>query len=264
MPDPENTPLPPDQPADAAAGLSKGLTSYGDAGLNSGNLYSYQVRAMDAANLNSGYSNTATVRTDYDTINPSATTGLMLTPISGTRIDLNWTAATDNVGVQGYDIERCTGVGCTPTTPRIATSPTSPYSNTGLSDSTTYCYRVRAYDAGGNWGVYSNTVCVTTPVVDISPPSTPTLNPAVVISKSQINLTWTASTDNVGVTGYDIERCSGSTTCTPTALTTTTGTSFNNTGLAADTTYRYRVRAYDAAGNKSGYSSIVTAATPRK
>ena len=78
---------------------------------------------------------------------------------------------------------------------------------------------------------------------------------------SQINLSWTASTDNVGVTGYQIERCTGAGCSNFALLTTVTTTSYNNTGLAASTTYRYRVRAGDAAGNLSSYSAIASATT---
>ena len=81
------------------------------------------------------------------------------------------------------------------------------------------------------------------------------------ISSSQINLGWTASTDNVGVTGYRIERCQ-STGCSNFAqIGTSTTTTYNDTGLAASTSYSYRVRATDAAGNLSGYSNIATTST---
>ena len=76
-----------------------------------------------------------------------------------------------------------------------------------------------------------------------------------------INLSWTASTDNVGVTGYRVERCQGASCTSFVQIGTPTGTTFSNTGLAAGTTYRYRVRAIDAAGNLSAYSAIATATT---
>ena len=81
------------------------------------------------------------------------------------------------------------------------------------------------------------------------------------MSTTQINLAWTASTDNVGVTGYLVERCQGSGCTTFAQITSVTTTTFSNTGLTAATIYRYRVRATDAAGNLSGYSSIATATT---
>ena len=98
-----------------------------------------------------------------------------------------------------------------------------------------------------------------TPVVPAAPDPTPPCAPSGLTARrpaSQINLSWTASTDNVGVTGYRVERCQG-TACTDfTQVGTPTATTFNDTGLAASTTYRYRVRAADQAGNFSAYSRL--------
>ena len=84
---------------------------------------------------------------------------------------------------------------------------------------------------------------------------------ATAASASQINLAWTASTDNVGVTGYLVERCSGAGCTNFAQIGTPTSTSFSDTGLTANTSYSYRVRATDAAGNLSAYSNIATATT---
>jgi hypothetical protein len=74
-------------------------------------------------------------------------------------------------------------------------------------------------------------------------------------------LSWTASTDNVGVTGYRVERCQGAGCSNFAQVGTPSGTTFNNTGLTAGTSYSYRVRAADAAGNLSGYSNAASATT---
>ena len=89
-----------------------------------------------------------------DTQAPTAPT-LSATTISSTQIDLSWSGATDNVGVTGYRLERCAGSGCSGFT-QIATPAASPYSNTSLASGTSYNYRVRAVDAAGNLGAYSN------------------------------------------------------------------------------------------------------------
>ncbi len=94
-----------------------------------------------------------------------------------------------------------------------------------------------------------------TPITDTAAPSTPTNISVVVQSDSKIAITWAASTDNVGVTGYRIYR--GGTQI----ATVTTGTSYSDTGLAAATAYSYTVAAYDAVGNVSAQSSPVSAAT---
>ena len=77
-------------------------------------------------------------------------------------------------------------------------------------------------------------------------------------------MSWAAATDNVGVTGYRFERCQGASCTTFTQIATPTGTSFAHTGLSPSTTYRYRVRASDAAGNLGAYSPIASATTARR
>ena len=74
-------------------------------------------------------------------------------------------------------------------------------------------------------------------------------------------MSWAAATDNVGVTGYRFERCQGASCTTFSQIATPTGTSFAHTGLSPSTTYRYRVRASDAAGNLGAYSPIASATT---
>lgn len=100
-----------------------------------------------------------------------------------------------------------------------------------------------------------------TPPPDTTPPSAPTNLTATAASASQINLAWTASTDNVGVTGYRVERCQSAGCSNFAQIATSSGTSFNDTGLSASTSYSYRVRASDGAGNLSGYSNTASATT---
>src|SRR6267378_538550 len=101
-----------------------------------------------------------------------------------------------------------------------------------------------------------------TPVApDTQAPTAPGSLTATAVSGSQINLSWVASTDNVGVTSYRVERQDpGSPSFVQ--IGTATGTTYNDTGLASASAYGYRVRAADAAGNLSPYSSIANATTP--
>lgn len=101
---------------------------------------------------------------------------------------------------------------------------------------------------------------------DTTPPTTPTSPSATPASATQIDLSWTASTDDVAIAGYNIERCAGASCSNWAEVQTTsgTGTTASNTGLAASTLYRYRIRARDTATptpNYSGYSTIVQATT---
>lgn len=98
---------------------------------------------------------------------------------------------------------------------------------------------------------------------DTTPPTAPNNLTATAASASQINLSWTASTDNVGVTGYLIQRClgSGCATFAQVASVSGTATTYNDTGLAGSTSYSYRVQATDAAGNLSTFSNTAGATT---
>lgn len=89
---------------------------------------------------------------------------------------------------------------------------------------------------------------------DAQAPTAPADLTATAVSSSQIDLAWTASTDNVGVTGYRIFRDGAQ-------VGTSTGTTYSDTGLAAETTYSYYVKAYDAANNLSAQSDPAEATT---
>jgi chitodextrinase len=184
-----------------------------------------------------------------DTTSPSNPTNLIATTISSSQIDLSWNVSTDNVGVAGYKIFR-NGM-------QITTTTNTAYSDTSLSPSTTYTYAVSAYDATANESGQSNQATATTlseSSQDTESPSTPTSLSATTISSSQINLSWDASTDNVGVTGYKIFR-------NGTQITTATNTTYSDTILFPSTTYTYAVSAYDAAGNESAKSTFVSVTT---
>jgi chitodextrinase len=89
---------------------------------------------------------------------------------------------------------------------------------------------------------------------DSQPPTVPTGLAATAVSSGQIDLSWNASGDNVGVTGYAVYRNGA-------RIATTAATTYKSLGLTASTGYTYRVAAYDAAGNLSSLSSVATATT---
>lgn len=97
---------------------------------------------------------------------------------------------------------------------------------------------------------------------DTTAPSVPGSVAGSATTATTASLTWSASTDNTGVTGYRVSRCSGA-SCTPsTVIATPTANSFSDSGLTASTTYRYSVVAFDAAGNSSTASATVSVTTP--
>src|SRR5437870_5227278 len=126
---------------------------------------------------------------------------------------------------------------------------------TGLLASNTYHYRVQSRDAAGTLATSADfTLTTLIAVPDITPPSVPTNLSASAMSSLQMNLSWTASTDNVGVAGYTIYR-GGS------QIATTSLTSYSDTGLSPSTAYAYTVAAYDAAGNVSVQAAPASAVT---
>jgi chitodextrinase len=187
---------------------------------------------------------------------------LIAVAASSNQINLSWNASTDNVGVTAYWVERSLGSGGSSFT-QVGTPAGTGFTDIALASSTVYNYRVRAVDAAGNVSAYSSVATATTanPPPDQTPPTAPTGLVAVAVSSNQVNLSWGASTDNVGVTGYLVERAQGTGSTTFTQMGTTAVTSLSDSGLTASTIYNYRVRATDAAGNLSSYSSVATAST---
>jgi alpha-tubulin suppressor-like RCC1 family protein len=224
---------------------TEGLPYYYEFGLTTGVQYCYYVVAVDAAGNKSLPSNTScdTPVTLGDTTSPSQPTGMTATASSPTSIDLTWTASTDNVAVTGYDIYRDGS---------FLTSSLYPYHyDTGLTPSTNYCYYVMAKDAAGNSSAASTSACdTTTASADSTPPSVPTGVTVTPVSSSELTVSWTASTDNVGVTGYEVYRDT-------VFLSNDLASPYADSGLATDTQYCYTVLAFDAVGNKSAQSASV-------
>ena len=218
-------------------------------GLTAATTYTFSVKAKDAAGNVSAASNTVNVTTlsDVDTEAPTIPSNLSTSNITKTTVDLSWTASTDNVGVTAYEIfQGASSIGeVTGTTANI----------TGLTAATTYTFSVKAKDAAGNVSAASNTVNITTlSDVDTEAPTIPSNLSASSITKTSIYLSWNAASDNVGVTGYDVYQNSSK-------ITSVTGTSYSVSGLTANTSYSFYVKAYDAAGNVSAASSSINATT---
>jgi len=196
---------------------------------------------------NPNYVNTIWGGTPADTTAPSVPTGLISSNITQTGCSLSWTAATDNVGVTGYDVYQGTTLKTTVTSTSA--------SITGLTAGTAYSFSVKAKDAAGNLSASSTSVNVTTTAAaDTTAPTTPTGLAASNITQTGCTLSWTASSDNIGVTGYDVYQGT-------TLKTSVTSTSASITGLTAATLYSFSVKAKDAAGNVSASSTAINVTT---
>ena len=196
-----------------------------------------------------------------DTTAPTNPSGLVGTIVASSEIDLSWAASSDPIvvgqttsGIHEYRVERCQGSSCT-NFAQVGTASGTTYADIGLLASTTYRYRVRAADGAGNTSGFSSIVKKNTPAL-----AKPTSFVATVVSSSQIDLSWTASVDP-NVSEYRVERCQGSNCSNFVQVGVTPDLSYSDAGLLANTTYRYRVRAADGAGNTSGYTSILSKKT---
>jgi chitodextrinase len=179
-----------------------------------------------------------------DTQAPSTPTSLASSNLAPTSVTLSWNASTDNVGVTGYEVSR-DGV-------LLDTVTATSFDDTGLTAGTSYAYSVIAIDAADN-GSPPAMLSVTTPsAADTQPPTTPGSLVFSNVTSTSVTLTWSAATDNVGVTGYQVSR-DGS------PLTTTAALSFTDSPLSPGTTYQYSVVAVDAATNASAPSSATIA-----
>src|SRR3989344_1689898 len=236
-----------------------------DPGLTSNTNYRYDITVINGVSRDDEFAFATTLS---DSTPPAQITNLSVSSCSSASCSLSWTASIDNVGgsgLGGYRIYRNgTQVG-------TAAANATTYTDPGLSSLTSYNYYIIAYDNASNSSSQSNTVVGTTVAVpDTTAPTS--LNPNLQATRditnpsSQINISWNAYTDNVGVSGYRIERCQGAGCSNFGFLTNvTSGTSYNDSnggsGLPSSTSFSYRIQAYDAVPNLSGYSNIASAST---
>ena len=145
-----------------SSGAVGSTDSFVHTGLIDGTTYYYSAFAQDTSGNVSSVANAAAIPGDA-TQGPTRPSGLTATAGATDRVDLNWMASTDDAGVTGYRIEQCQGTACTDFT-EIAQVESTSYSVTGLSPGT-YRYRVRAEDAAGNVGPYSDVASATIPAI---------------------------------------------------------------------------------------------------
>ncbi len=229
----------------AAVGTTTSL-NYTFSGLSCNTTYTVSITAYDAAGNQSdpaygtGHPTTAGCS---DTQAPSAPNGITVANVTSTGATLSWAAASDNVGVAGYTVYW-------DGTTRGTTSSTT-YDATTLTCGTTHTFGVDAYDAAGNHSGMSSVTIATAVCSDSQAPSTPAGLQVISTSQGSVSVSWSASTDNLGVVGYTVYRGS-------TALGNTTSTTYTASGLACGTTYIIAVEAFDGSGNRSSKASVST------
>jgi fibronectin type 3 domain-containing protein len=229
--------------------------------------YDWQFVPADGYQYSDAGSGTCHNAPPADTAPPSAPTAVAASAPSANQVHLSWTASTDNVGVQNYNLYRGAN-GATPTLLATTTTNATGYSDTTVTATTAYTYQVQALDAAGNLSQLSGVASVTTPsVADKTPPTVPTGLESEDVSDDEVDIGWTASTDQgTGVSGYKVYRKGpGEPGFTLLATTVGTGpgqTSYQDFTVKPSSTYQYQVSAYDGAGNESTPSVPLTVGTP--
>ena len=195
---------------------------------------------------------------------PKPPENLSAAAASPNQIDLSWIDGANNE--DGFAIERCAGSTCANFTEifRVGANAVS-YGDSGLTAQTVYRYRVLAFNSAGN-SKYSNIAQATTPAAPPPPPQPPSAPgnlSATAITHSQIDLNWSDNSSDED--GFQIERCTGTVaTCSSfvqIAQVTAGITALSDVGLQGQTTYAYRVRAFNSNG-QSVYSNSVQVTTP--
>jgi len=236
------------------------VEAYSDTGLTPGTTYHYRVRAQNAGG-SSAYSNTASGTAT--SVTPAAPTALSATAASSTLITLAWTDnATDESGTL---VERSLDGTNWATVATLAPN-TQTYDDDTVDAGETYYYRVRAYRLFGAdtyYSAYSNTDSDTTPAAT-NPPAAPTGLSAVATAPDSVVLTWTDNATDE--TGFSIERSpNGSTGWTEIDTVADDVTTYEDTTVAADTAYWYRVRAHRSTDSVySAYSNVASVITPEE
>ena len=223
-------------------------TSYANTALTNATTYSYTVNAYDAAGNVSAQS-TAVNATTADTAAPTVPAKPTVTATAYNQVTVVWAAATDNVAVAGYRVYRA---GTLIATVVGATS----YVDATAVAKTTYSYTVSAYDSAGNTSRPSVASPVTTPAgPDTTAPSVPSGLKSTITTAKAVYVSWTASTDNVAVSGYWVFR-------NGVFVGSSTKPNYTDSTAVQATTYTYTVSAYDAAGNSSAKSAGLVVIVP--
>ncbi len=217
--------------------------SYSDTGLTASTTYSYEVSAVDTSS-NEGLKSAAVSATTSapDTTAPARVTGLTATATGETTVDLSWNANTE-ADLASYNIYR-DGV-------LVGSSTTTMFTDSGLTSLTTYSYEVSAVDTSNNEGQRSAVVSVTT--LDTTAPAQVTGLTATATGETTVDLSWNANTE-ADLASYNVYRDG-------VFLTSTTLTTYSDSGLTALTTYSYSVEAVDNVGNV-GVAASTSVTTP--
>lgn len=225
-------------------------TEFQDQGLSPNTDYAYKIQAKGTSGLTSAKSEALIVRTtNVDAIEkPTAPKGLHSMEITVNSVSLMWAASTHSQGIKRYEILR-NGV-------KIAETTQTSYLNTGLMANTSYRYTVKAVAQNDQVSDASNELTVKTKTsVDVAEkPTTPTSLQSMEVTANSVSLMWSVSTHSQGIKRYDVFR-------NDTKIAEVTQSNYINTGLAANTEYKYTVKAVSQNDQVSDASNELTVRT---
>ena len=218
-------------------------TTFRKAGLKASTVYKFRVKAYKMSGkiaLYGNYSATVAART-----NPSVMTGAKLGGRAADALRVNWTK---NASADGYIVEMYQG-GKWVRVAKITNNSTTTFRKAGLSASSVYKFRVRAYKMSGSTALYGN----------YSATVTARTNPSIVKgvkiagkAKDALRVNWTK---NSSAQGYIVEMYKGGKWVRVAKITNGNTTTFRKAGLAKNTTYKFRVKAYYMSGKTALYGN---------
>ena len=222
---------------------SNSTTTFRKSGLKAGTVYKFRVRAYKMSGstaIYSDYSAELSART-----NPSVMKGAKLGGRAADALRINWTK---NASADGYIVEMYQG-GKWVRVAKITNSNTTTFRKAGLKASTVYKFRVRAYKMSGKTALYGN----------FSATVTARTNPSVMKgakiggkAKDALRVNWTK---NASAQGYIVEMYKGGKWVRVAKITNNNTTTFRKAGLAKNTAYKFRVRAYHMSGKTALYGN---------
>ncbi len=218
-------------------------TTFRKAGLKAATVYKFRVKAYKMCGTTafySAYSATVAART-----NPSVMTGAKLCGRAADALRINWTknASADGYIVEMYQGNKWVRVG------KITNNSTTTFRKAGLKASTVYKFRVRAYKMSGKTALYGNYSATVTARTN------PSVMKGVKIggkAKDALRVNWTK---NASAQGYIVEMYKGGKWVRVAKITNGNTTTFRKAGLAKNTTYKFRVRAYHMSGKTALYGN---------
>ena len=213
-------------------------------GLSSSTIYHFAVVSTNAEALTS----TSSDQTFSTTTNPPVISNISANATT-TSATITWT--TDQSSASEVVYGTTTDYGSASSSASNVTS--HGVTLTGLTASTTYDYEAVSTNTSSQTSTSTNQTFTTASPLDTTPPSAPGSFAADAVSSDEVDLSWSASTDNVGVANYELYRDSS-------LIASPTGTTYSDLGLSASTTYSYAIVAVDTSGNVSA-SSTASATT---